>query len=69
MRVEGIRSCVLFALTPSISFAQIVHEHLRLPPTTISSHIDKLIQLCTHNDPTKRPSFDAILPILEKMHF
>ena len=65
----GVKVFVLFALSSLISFAQIVHEHLRLTPTAISSHIDKLIQLCTHNDPTKRPSFDAILPILEKIHF
>ncbi|CAM4853254.1 unnamed protein product [Rotaria socialis] len=56
-------------LTPMQCGLKIVHEHVRLPPTGISSHIDKLIQICTHDDPTKRPSFDAILPIIEKIHF
>ncbi|CAF2525171.1 unnamed protein product [Rotaria sp. Silwood2] len=56
-------------LTPMQCGLKIVHEHLRLPATGISSHIDKLIQICTHDDPTKRPSFEAILPIIEKIHF
>ncbi|UJR14780.1 hypothetical protein I4U23_001768 [Adineta vaga] len=55
--------------TPMQCGLKIVHDHLRLPPTGVSSHIDKLIQICTHDDPTKRPSFDAILPILGKIHF
>ena len=55
--------------TPMQCGLKIVQDHLRLPLTGLSTHIDKIIQLCTHDDPTKRPSFDAILPILEKIHF
>ncbi|CAF1381821.1 unnamed protein product [Adineta steineri] len=56
-------------LTPMQCGLKIVRDHLRLSPTNISSHIDKLIQLCTNDDPSKRPTFDAILPIIEKIHF
>ncbi|CAF0817952.1 unnamed protein product [Adineta ricciae] len=55
--------------TPMQCGLKIVQDRLRLPPTGVSSHIDKLIQICTHDDPTKRPSFDAVLPILGKIHF
>lgn len=33
----------------------------------ISSHMTKLINICMNEDPGKRPTFDMILPILEKM--
>lgn len=33
----------------------------------ISPHISKLIKICMNEDPGKRPSFEMIIPILEKM--
>lgn len=33
----------------------------------ISSHLTKLINICMNEDPGKRPTFDMILPILERM--
>jgi integrin-linked kinase len=44
-------------------------ERLRLPiPPGVSPHMTKLIRICMNEDPTKRPNFDMILPILEKMY-
>jgi len=44
-------------------------EDLRvtIPPGT-SSHLTKLIKICMNEDSTKRPRFDAIIPILDKIH-
>uniref|UniRef100_A0A8D3D8F3 Scaffold protein ILK n=1 Tax=Scophthalmus maximus TaxID=52904 RepID=A0A8D3D8F3_SCOMX len=36
-------------------------------PPGISPHICKLMRLCMNEDPAKRPKFDMIVPILEKM--
>ncbi|CAK8671925.1 unnamed protein product [Clavelina lepadiformis] len=36
-------------------------------PPGISPHICKLMKICMNEDPTKRPKFDMILPILKKM--
>ena len=33
----------------------------------ISNHMAKLIHICMNEDPGKRPSFDQVIPILEKM--
>ncbi|CAG9856184.1 unnamed protein product [Phyllotreta striolata] len=33
----------------------------------ISSHMTKLIKICMNEDPGKRPTFDMVLPILERM--
>lgn len=33
----------------------------------ISSHLAKLIKICMNEDPGKRPKFDMVLPILDKM--
>lgn len=33
----------------------------------ISSHMTKMITICMNEDPGKRPTFDMILPILERM--
>ncbi|NWX16281.1 ILK kinase, partial [Aegotheles bennettii] len=37
-------------------------------PPGISPHICKLMKICMNEDPAKRPKFDMIVPILEKMH-
>jgi len=39
---------------------------VKIPPG-ISPHICKLMKICMNEDPAKRPRFDMILPILEKM--
>uniref|UniRef100_A0A4W4FL76 Scaffold protein ILK n=1 Tax=Electrophorus electricus TaxID=8005 RepID=A0A4W4FL76_ELEEL len=36
-------------------------------PPGISPHICKLMRICMNEDPAKRPKFDMIVPILEKM--
>lgn len=36
-------------------------------PPGISPHICKMMRLCMNEDPAKRPKFDMIVPILEKM--
>lgn len=43
-------------------------ESLRvsIPPGT-SPHMTKLIRICMNEDPGKRPTFDMIVPIVEKM--
>jgi integrin-linked kinase len=47
---------------------QIATEGLRLTISPgISSHMAKLIKICMNEDPGKRPTFDVIIPILEKM--
>lgn len=33
----------------------------------ISQHLSKLINICMNEDPGKRPSFDMVVPILDKM--
>ena len=47
---------------------QVSLEGLRptIPPG-ISPHICKLMKICMNEDPAKRPKFDMIVPILEKM--
>ncbi|CAH1777359.1 unnamed protein product [Owenia fusiformis] len=43
-------------------------EGLRITiPPGISGHMLKLIKICMNEDPSKRPRFDMILPILERM--
>jgi len=39
---------------------------VKIPPGT-SSHMAKLISICMNEDPGKRPKFDMVVPILEKM--
>ncbi|XP_070553888.1 scaffold protein ILK-like [Ptychodera flava] len=47
---------------------KVVCEGLRIViPPGISPHLAKLIRICMNEDPAKRPKFDMILPILEKM--
>jgi hypothetical protein len=47
---------------------QIALEGLRvsIPPGS-SPHMAKLIRICMNEDPGKRPNFEMITPILEKM--
>lgn len=56
--------CLLFFhLSPQVAL-----EGLRpsVPPGA-SSQMSKLVSICWNNDPTKRPRFDQIIPILGKM--
>lgn len=47
---------------------QVALEGLRIAiPPGISSHISRLLKICMNEDPGKRPRFDMIIPILEKM--
>ncbi|XP_014675805.1 PREDICTED: integrin-linked protein kinase-like [Priapulus caudatus] len=47
---------------------KIALEGLRITiPPGISPHMSKLVRICMNEDPGKRPNFDMILPILEKM--
>ncbi|CAB3260241.1 unnamed protein product [Arctia plantaginis] len=47
---------------------KIALEGLRVTiPPGISPHIAKLIKICMNEDPGKRPTFEMIIPILEKM--
>ena len=39
---------------------------IKIPPG-ISPHMSKLIKICMNEDPGKRPRFDMIIPILDKM--
>ncbi|XP_012941290.1 integrin-linked protein kinase [Aplysia californica] len=43
-------------------------EDLRISiPPGISSHMSRLIKICMNAEPGKRPGFDMVIPILEKM--
>ena len=47
---------------------KILKENLRLQiPDTMPNHIQKLIRICMNEEPSKRPAFEMILPILEKI--
>ena len=47
---------------------KIATENLRvLVPTGISPHMAKMISICMKEEPSKRPKFDQIEAILEKM--
>ncbi|XP_067141257.1 integrin-linked protein kinase [Centruroides vittatus] len=55
-------------LSPMEMGLKIALEGLRITvPPGISQHMARLIRICMNEDPGKRPSFDMILPILEKM--
>ncbi|OQR68578.1 integrin-linked protein kinase-like, partial [Tropilaelaps mercedesae] len=55
-------------IPPMIMGMRIAFENLRVPiPPGISSHTSKLIRICMNEDPGKRPTFEQIIPILEKM--
>lgn len=55
-------------LSPMECGMKIALEGLRvkIPPGT-SSHLTKMITICMNEDPGKRPKFDMIVPILDKM--
>lgn len=55
-------------LVSFLFYLQVSLEGLRptIPPG-ISPHICKLMKICMNEDPAKRPKFDMIVPILEKM--
>ncbi|KAG8225263.1 hypothetical protein J437_LFUL006495 [Ladona fulva] len=47
---------------------KIALEGLRISiPPGVSPHLAKFIRICMNEDPGKRPTFDMILPILDKM--
>ncbi|XP_059050666.1 integrin-linked protein kinase [Achroia grisella] len=55
-------------LSPMECGMKVALEGLRITiPPGVSPHISKLIKICMNEDPGKRPSFEMILPILEKM--
>lgn len=57
-----------FTYLNGLNFAQIALEGLRVSiPPGISTHLAKLIRICMNEDPGKRPTFEMITPILEKM--
>jgi integrin-linked kinase len=49
-------------------FIQIALEGLRpsMPPG-FAPHMAKMISICWNTDPTKRPRFDQVIPIMSKM--
>ena len=50
------------------SFFQIATEGLRIEISPgISPHMAKLIRICMNEDPGKRPSFEQVITVLEKM--
>jgi len=43
-------------------------EGLRISiPPGVSAHMSRLMKICMNEDPTKRPRFDMIIPIIEKI--
>jgi integrin-linked kinase len=60
---------IVFVFTRcNLYYLQIALEGLRITiPPGISAHLAKLIKICMNEDPGKRPTFDMVLPILDKM--
>ncbi|XP_064607588.1 integrin-linked protein kinase-like isoform X2 [Liolophura sinensis] len=55
-------------LSPMEIGMKVALEGLRLTvPPGISSHMSRLLKICMNVEPGKRPRFDMIIPILEKM--
>ncbi|KAH7953818.1 hypothetical protein HPB49_012677 [Dermacentor silvarum] len=55
-------------LSPMEIGMKVALEELRVTiPPGISPHMSRLIRICMNEDPGKRPTFEMILPILEKM--
>jgi integrin-linked kinase len=61
---EGVhRQCVRVH-----TYAQVALEGLRITaPAGTSKAMARLINICMNEDPGRRPSFDQLLPIIEKM--
>ncbi|XP_014245998.1 integrin-linked protein kinase [Cimex lectularius] len=56
-------------LSPMEVGMRVALEGLRVTiPPGISPHLAKLIRICMNEDPGKRPTFDMVLPILDKMN-
>ncbi|CAG0886607.1 unnamed protein product, partial [Cyprideis torosa] len=54
--------------TPMEAGMKIATEGLRVEIVPgISQHMNRLIRICMNEDPGKRPSFDQVIPILDKM--
>lgn len=55
-------------LTPMEAGMKVATEGLRVEISPgISNHMAKLIRICMNEDPGKRPAFEQVIPILEKM--
>lgn len=55
-------------LIPMECGTKIALEGLRIKvPAGTSTHLTKLIQICMNEDPGKRPKFEMVIPILDKM--
>ncbi|XP_050415633.1 integrin-linked protein kinase isoform X1 [Patella vulgata] len=55
-------------LSPMEIGMKIALEGLRIKiPPGISSHMSRLIKICMNEEPGKRPRFDMVIPILDKM--
>ena len=57
-----VTSCVV------ATYFQVALEGLRvsIPPGT-PAHMTRMVKICMNEDPGKRPRFDMVIPILEKM--
>ncbi len=55
-------------LSPMEIGMKVALEALRVTiPPGISPHMARLIKICMNEEPGKRPSFDQVIPILDKM--
>jgi integrin-linked kinase len=55
-------------LAPMEIGMKVALEALRVTiPPGISPHMARLIKICMNEEPGKRPSFDQVIPILDKM--
>jgi integrin-linked kinase len=55
-------------LSPMEAGMKIATEGMRIEISPgISSHMAKFIKICMNEDPGKRPSFEQVQPILDKM--
>ncbi len=47
---------------------QVVKENARpVIPQFVNHHLQRIIDICWNADPTKRPKFEKIKPILDKL--
>lgn len=55
-------------LSPMEAGMKIALEGLRVTiPAGISRNMFRLINICLNEDPGRRPNFDQVIPVLEKM--